>query len=124
MTRTPVTILVGTALRQGRSQALEQAVKHASIQAPQAVIVEGGPGTLVEPPGITLIQLAAGCVCCVGQLPLRVMLARVLRQVRPARVWIEISDGAHLAMLEKQLQGPGFATAIDLQPSEDFGAGT
>jgi G3E family GTPase len=109
----PVHLLVGTRLRAGASDALPLALAHVAEGA-QAVIVEGGPGTFVADGGITLVQLAAGCVCCVGQLPLRVTVARLLRQVRPARLWIEISDGAHLAEVRRQLSGPGFHGAIAL----------
>jgi len=92
---------------------LQQAATHRS-EGRQAVIVEGGPGTLTAPPGVEMVQLAAGCVCCVGQLPLRVTVARLIRQVRPARLWIEVSDGRHLAELRRQLNGPGFAGAVKL----------
>ena len=78
------------------------------------MIIEGGPGTLTAPAGVELVQLAAGCVCCLGQLPLRVTVARMIRQLRPARLWIEISDGSHLPELRRQLDGPGFAGAIRL----------
>lgn len=109
----PVHVLVGTRLRAGASDALPHAVAHAH-EGPQAVVIEGGPGTFVASGGITLVQLAAGCVCCVGQLPLRVTVARLLRQVRPARLWIEIADGAHLPEVRRQLAGPGFHGAITL----------
>jgi G3E family GTPase len=109
----PVHVLVGTRLREGESDALPLALAHVA-EGPQAVIVEGGPGTFVASRGITLVQLAAGCVCCVGQLPLRVTVARLLRQVRPARLWIEMADGAHLPAVRRQLAGPGFHGAIAL----------
>lgn len=109
----PVVILVGAYLREARSLALEEARAHVS-EGLQAVIVEGGPGTLSAPPGVELVQLAPGCVCCVGQLPLRVTVARLLRQVRPARLWIEVSAAQHVAELRRQLNGPGFAGAVKL----------
>jgi hypothetical protein len=109
----PVHVLVGTRLREGASDALPLALAHVA-DGPQAVIIEGGPGTFVASGGITLVQLAAGCVCCVGQLPLRVTVARLLRQVRPARLWIEMADGAHLPEVRRQLTGPGFHGAIAL----------
>ena len=109
----PVVILVGAHLRAGRSLALEDAKQHLE-EGLQAVIVEGGPGTLSAPPGVELVQLAPGCVCCVGQLPLRVTVARLLRQARPARLWIEVSAAQHVAELRRQLDGPGFAGAVKL----------
>ena len=109
----PVVIIVGAYLREARSLALEKARAHVS-EGLQAVIVEGGPGTLSAPPGVELVQLAPGCVCCVGQLPLRVTVARLLRQSRPARLWIEVSAAQHVAELRRQLNGPGFAGAVKL----------
>jgi hypothetical protein len=47
-------------------------------------------------------------------LPLRVTVARLIRQVRPARLWIEVSDAGHLPELRRQLNGPGFAGVIRL----------
>lgn len=93
--------------------ALEEAPKHVH-EGRQAVIVEGGPGTLSAPAGVELVQLAPGCVCCVGQLPLRVTVARLLRLSRPARLWIEVSAAGHVAELRRQLDGPGFAGAVKL----------
>ncbi|WP_296557941.1 hypothetical protein [Pigmentiphaga sp.] len=49
-----------------------------------------------------------------GQLPLRVTVARLLRQSRPARLWIEVSAAQHVAELRRQLNGPGFAGAVKL----------
>ncbi|VCU70486.1 hypothetical protein PIGHUM_02558 [Pigmentiphaga humi] len=109
----PVMLLVGTQLRAGRSLALEGARARLG-EGPQAVVVEGGPGTFQAPAGVELVQLAAGCVCCVGQLPLRVTVARLLRLAKPARLWIEVSTDGHLAELRRQLDGPGFAGAVTL----------
>lgn len=111
--KTPVVLLVGGKLRQGQSIAIELA-RAAAASGKQAVIVEGGPGNLTAPAGVELVQLAPGCVCCSGQLPLRVTVARMLRLVKPVRLWIEVSTGEHLPELRKQLVGPGFAGAIEL----------
>lgn len=110
---TPVILLVGEHLREGRSLALEAASQHVS-EGRQAVIIEGGPGTLLAPAGVELVQLAPGCICCMGQLPLRVTVARLLRQVKPVSLWIEVSMRDHLPALRQQLQGPGFAGALVL----------
>ena len=85
----PVHLLVGSRLREGASDALPQALAHLA-EGPQAVIVEGGPGTFVASGGITLVQLAAGCVCCVGQLPLRVTVARLLPVMVTVRIEVTV----------------------------------
>jgi G3E family GTPase len=117
--KTPVVLLVGSKLRQGHSAALVLAEANTAAGR-QAVIVEGGPGNLIAPAGVELVQLAPGCVCCVGQLPLRVTIARMLRLVKPVRLWIEVSAGEHLPELRRQLNGPGFAGAVEIIDEPDI----
>jgi hypothetical protein len=40
--------------------------------------------------------LAAGCVCCIGQLPLKVALIRVLRIERPRSLLLLVAGPEHL----------------------------
>ncbi|HEU0203492.1 MAG TPA: hypothetical protein VFR86_24035, partial [Burkholderiaceae bacterium] len=49
-----------------------------------AVIAEGALLPLVAPPDVAVEPVAAGCVCCVGLLTLRVTLTRLVRRRRPA----------------------------------------
>jgi G3E family GTPase len=69
----------------------------------KAVIVEGGDERLQAPAGVTLVQLAPACLCCVGELPLRVALARRLRQ-RPSAIWVEVSSLVHREQLLQRLE--------------------
>ncbi|GAA4323746.1 hypothetical protein GCM10023144_04790 [Pigmentiphaga soli] len=112
---TALTLLAGAELARGRSLALEAAQADTG-PGPRAVIIEGGPGTFQAPPGVELVQLAAGCACCVGQLPLRVTVARLLRLSRPARMWIEVASAQHLPELRRQLSGPAFGGHLALEP--------
>ncbi len=68
-----------------------------------ALIVEGGDRLLQALAGVTLIQLAPACLCCVGELPLRVTLARLLRQ-KPSVIWVEVSSLAHREQLLRRLE--------------------
>ncbi len=43
------------------------------------------------------------CPCCVGRVELQVMLARVLREQRPERILVELTDADHLRALERVL---------------------
>jgi len=76
----------------------------------QAIILEGlasGISPLDDlPPGQTLARIAPGCLCCTGNLVLRVTLNRLLRQ-RPRRIFIGVADSGHLDQLRSWLQsGP------------------
>jgi hypothetical protein len=61
-----------------------------------AVLAEGAFFALVVPPQVALERLAAGCVCCVGLLPLQVTLVRLLRTMRPESVLLLLADAAHI----------------------------
>lgn len=67
-----------------------------------AVILEGipsGRSTLDEArPQLQVIRIAPGCICCVGNLTLRVHLNRILRKA-PQRLFIALADSTHLAQV-------------------------
>ncbi|HQR19909.1 MAG TPA: hypothetical protein PLE54_04255 [Burkholderiaceae bacterium] len=60
-----------------------------------AVIVEGAFVPLEAPSGVTVERLAGGCPCCLGQVPLRVALVRLVRAVRPDALLLLLSQGDH-----------------------------
>lgn len=62
-----------------------------------AVIAEGAFAELSAPRGTIVHRLVAGCVCCVGEVPLRVTLTRVLREHRPAQLLLVLASDEHLA---------------------------
>lgn len=78
-----------------------------------AVLLEGLPDgsgqleTLLASPdapgAATLIRLAPGCLCCSGNLILRVSLNRLLRR-KPGRLFIALAATAHIGQLRTQLQ--------------------
>jgi len=45
----------------------------------------------------------AACPCCVGRVELQVSLARLLRDEKPARVFVELPDATHLGAFRKAL---------------------
>ena len=46
-----------------------------------------------------LVPLPPGCPCCTGRVALEVSLARLLRERRPRRLYIEVPDSLHRAQL-------------------------
>ena len=91
-------------LRVARGQRAQQKEIDAWLQARQAgdadatlaVVAEGAFFELHVPPQVALERLAAGCVCCIGLLPLRVTLTRLLRARRPNSLLLLLADAAHL----------------------------
>jgi hypothetical protein len=126
MTSTPVT----TTLVTGASAALrEQAIFHrlqaddsgsaAGTTALQAVVLEGmasGSSPLdTLPAHILLARIAPGCLCCAGNLVLRVTLNRLLRQ-RPGRLFIGVARSEHLDQLRSWLQSEPYDQLLRLTP--------
>ena len=85
----------------------------------QAVILEGiasGNSPLdTLPPNTQLARIAPGCLCCTGNLVLRVTLNRMLRQ-RPERLFIGVADSEHLDQLRSWLQSEPYDQLLTLTP--------
>jgi G3E family GTPase len=67
-----------------------------TVDVTRAVIAESGFAPLEAPAGVALARLAPGCVCCVGQVPLRVTLTRVVRAHRPDDLLLLLATPHHL----------------------------
>ena len=71
-----------------------------------AVILEGLPDGKSDPepahPQILIKRIAPGCLCCIGNLTLRVTLNRLLR-THPIRIYISIADATHVDKLHHSL---------------------
>ncbi len=73
-----------------------------------AVILEGFPTgnsvleNLAGTPKLTIVRIAAGCMCCTGNLVLRVTLNRVLRDF-PDQIFLSIADASHADALRRFL---------------------
>ncbi|WP_338845512.1 GTPase [Massilia sp. W12] len=77
--------------------------------SPSALMIEGWPGPqahlLAELPHLQIVRLAPACLCCAGNLSMRVQLNRLLRSRQPlARLVLALSDPGHLPQLAAQLQ--------------------
>ena len=82
-----------------------------------AVIAEGVFTALAAPAGVVIEQVAAGCVCCVGQIALRVTLTRVLRKHRPTQLLLLLASGEHIDRVRLMLQEDQFATVLQFSES-------
>lgn len=65
--------------------------------------------------GATIRELPGGCLCCTLGAPLRVTLARLLREARPDRLLIEPTGVGHPARVLDVLREEGFAEALDVR---------
>ena len=84
-----------------------------------AVILEGlapGASALDALEGeLKLARIAPGCLCCTGNLVLRVTLNRLLRQ-HPERLFIGVARSEHLDQLRSWLQAEPYDQLLRLTP--------
>lgn len=119
------TTLVTGASPFAREAAIATLLAAAAPRAPQAgasfsaVILEGlalGGTPIPELPSVRLVRLAPGCVCCTGNLVLRVTLNRLLRQ-GPERLFIGVASSEHLDQLRSWLQTAPYDQLLALNPT-------
>lgn len=73
-----------------------------------ALILEGLPNGASPfdeqlPSWLTIVRIAPGCICCTGNLTMKVTLNRILRQ-HPERLYISLADSRHLPQIRQFLQ--------------------
>lgn len=81
-----------------------------------AVILEGLPGgsnVLSETASRRLHRIAPGCMCCIGNLAMRVTLNRIFRYP-PGHLFVSLSSSEHLEKIELFLQQPAYSKVLQL----------
>jgi hypothetical protein len=89
-----------------------------AVPAVCAVLLEGlpdGQTILVPSPTILIERIAPGCLCCTGNLVLRVTLNRLLRR-RPERIYIGLATTEHLDQLRSWLKNAPYDQLLELTP--------
>ncbi len=107
---------VTIAVARGREaqQAAIDAWAQSAASVAAAVIAEGAFFELAAPPGVAVARLAAGCVCCVGNVPMRVTLTRLLRSTKPARILLLIADATHFERVRALLESGELGTTLEV----------
>lgn len=81
-----------------------------------AVLLEGLPDghpLLAPGPALAIARTAPGCLCCTGNLVMRVTLGRLLRP-RPDRLYIAVASEEHLESLRALLSAPPWDVMLEL----------
>jgi hypothetical protein len=118
----PVTVtLVTGATAHERETAIAAALANFSDShhfGASAVILEGladAQSPLIVSPSLMISRIAPGCLCCTGNLVLRVTLNRLLRH-RPVRLYIGLARSEHLGQLRSWLQSAPYDQLVELAP--------
>lgn len=112
----PATLITG-GLGVGKTTAILDLLARRPVGERWAVVVNeagsvGIDGARLATEGVSVREVAGGCVCCVNGPLLRVALVRVLREVRPARVVVEASGLAMPGPIVDQLREPGLGLEV------------
>jgi G3E family GTPase len=114
--RTFLTLVTGASAR-AREAAIAASLSDLHQDGTQAIILEGlasGTSPLDDlPAGQSVARIAPGCLCCTGNLVLRVTLNRLLRR-RPSRIFIGVADSEHLDQLRSWLQSEPYDQLLRL----------
>jgi hypothetical protein len=86
----------------------------ATAAAQRAVFVEGVFIALELPSDVSVTRLASGCVCCMGQVPLRVGITRAVRSLRPEELLLVISHGEHFQRVRALLADGSLGVRFEL----------
>jgi len=111
----PTTLVTGASAR-AREAAIAASLGDGGLHA---VILEGLPSGSSPldsvPKHVHVARIAPGCLCCTGNLVLRVTLNRMLRQ-RPERLTIGVADSEHLDQLRSWLESAPYDQLLRLTP--------
>ncbi len=113
---TPVTVLTGF-LGAGKTTLVRDAFRFRPDPERWAVVVNergtvGIDGALLAGAGVTVREVAGGCVCCTAGVELRAALVSILRQVRPDRLFIEPSGVARPEAVLDALRASGVREVV------------
>ena len=116
---------VATTLVTGASAGLREAAiaarlasAGAQVPMPTAILLEGladGRSLLPASDTILIQRIAPGCLCCTGNLVLRVTLNRILRRP-PERLYIGLATTEHLDQLRSWLSSAPYDQLLELTP--------
>ena len=114
------TVIVTGATAAAREAAIAAALDDPATPRGEAVaiILEGlpsGSSPLENSDKLLISRIAPGCLCCAGNLVMRVTLNRLLRQ-RPARLFIGVAATTHLDQLRSWLSGTPYDQLLALLP--------
>ncbi len=112
----PLTLVSGGSYLQ-REVAIATAISRDSVTKSVAVILEGlpvGNNTLSENSFLQIHRIAPGCMCCIGNLVLRVTLNRVLHS-SPSHIFLGLSSQEHLLKLKQFLATAPYQALLKIE---------
>jgi G3E family GTPase len=111
------TLVITGRMGAGKSTLIARLVQGRPSGQTWAVLVNERGAVHVEArEGVAVAEVGGGCMCCTAQLNLRVALTRLLREVRPSRLFVELHETSHVAPTLRTLASPWLAPVLALGP--------
>ena len=103
----------------GKTTAILDLLAHRPQNGKWAVLVNefgqiGIDGATLSQAGVAVREVPGGCICCTAQLPLKVALTKLLREVKPDRLFIEPTGVGHPAGIIDALRDAALAPYLEL----------
>lgn len=117
--RIPTNIITGF-LGSGKTTAILDILQRKPADEKWAVLVNefgeiGIDGAILSSSGAEIREVAGGCMCCVGNLPMQVALNNLIAKVQPDRLLIEPSGLGHPQEIIDTLNSGQYAEVLDLR---------
>lgn len=116
MTKTSLLTLVSGGNYAQREAAIATSLLKFPNDETIAVVLEGlpdGSNLLSESASLRVHRIAPGCMCCIGNLAMRVTLNRIFRYP-PDQLFVSLASTEHLEKVELFLQQPAYAKILKL----------
>lgn len=116
--KTPTNLITGF-LGVGKTTAILDLLARKPEKEKWAVLVNefgqvGIDGATLSPSGVAVREVPGGCICCTAQLPLKVALTKLLREVKPDRLIIEPTGVGHPAGIIDALRDAALLPYLEL----------
>jgi len=111
--------VIPTTLVIGANPAVREAAIRSTMarNAKVAIILEGIPDAVSSladnTPELQIARIAPGCLCCTGNLTMRVTLNRLLRS-KPEQLYIGMATASHIQQLRAFLSAPPYDNLLTL----------
>jgi len=121
ITNTPTNLVMGF-LGVGKTTAILDLLKQKPKNENWAVLVNefgkiGMDGAIYSAAGVTVKEIAGGCLCCTVGLPFQVSVNRLLKEIKPDRLLIEPTGLGHPQKVLDMLINDSFKKVLDVRAS-------
>lgn len=116
MTKSSLLTLVSGGSYAQREATIAASLLKFSTDETIAVVLEGlpdGTNILSDTASLRLHRIAPGCMCCIGNLAMRVTLNRIFRHP-PSHLFVSLASAEHLDEIELFLQQPAYSKVLQM----------